>query len=228
MYESLKCWSFGTFFFEVIQLLIRHFHHARNIPRKNSSKHTYKDPLLAWEFSTRAECNSFDSQISYQIIFKWNIRQSQYRISSLKIIQFSSNVKIYFVRPFHFYQQERCVRSGLRRPRRVTETQSSNEIETLETTESVNKILWFYWLIWKTKSADEVIPLSDWLIYFRARAFILSMNESAFSKNFRQEKSWHLNRDKFIYSIAIFLRNFEKNVWYCSRVHFCYYITIQG
>ena len=107
VYESLKCWSFGTFFFEVIQLLIRHFHHARNIPRKNSSKHTYKDPLLAWEFSTMAECNSFDSQISYQIIFKWNIRQSQYRIGSLKIIQFSSNVKLYFIRPFHFCQQER-------------------------------------------------------------------------------------------------------------------------
>ena len=116
MYESLKCWSFGTFFFEVIQLLIRHFHHARNIPRKNSSKHTYKDPLLAWEFSTMAECNSFDSQISYQIIFKWNIRQSQYRIGSLKIIQFSSNVKYVSAIQFLPARTMFCCVYNLRRP----------------------------------------------------------------------------------------------------------------
>ena len=128
VYESLKCWSFGTFFFEVIQLLIRHFHHARNIPRKNSSKHTYKDPLLAWEFSTMAECNSFDSQISYQIIFKWNIRQSQYRIGSLKIIQFSSNVKIYFGHSISASKNDvDCCVDNVQRSR-DPETRSTNEI----------------------------------------------------------------------------------------------------
>ena len=132
MYESLKCWSFGTFFFEVIQLLIRHFHHARNIPRKNSSKHTYKDPLLAWEFSTMAECNSFDSQISYQIIFKWNNWQSQYRIGTLKIIQFSSNIKIYFDHSISASKKnDGCVDYCWWR-RTCPETRSSNEIETLK------------------------------------------------------------------------------------------------
>ena len=207
VYESLKCWSFGTFFFEVIQLLIRHFHHARNIPRKNSSKHTYKDPLLAWEFSTMAECNSFDSQISYQIIFKWNIRQSQYRIGSLKIIQFSSNVKYVSAIQFLPARTMFCCVDNVRRP----------PPQDLEARMKWNRNPRNYWeckqnsLILLAHLKNKISQRSYsliWLVDLFSRLSIHSQQKWV-SKNFRQEKSWKLNWDKFIYSIAIFLRNFN-------------------